>query len=96
MKKVLVAVSIIILCSICALVIIRKTSNKTYGTRTNGAKKISAPFKYAGYSAPQYNDHEKQMLFVTMSDGVKLAVDVFIPWRSREGILSSYIHLQSL
>ena len=79
MKKVLIAILIFILCCLCALVIIRKTSNKTYGTGSEGTEKISAPFKYAGYSAPEYKSYEKKILFVTMSDGVKLAVDVFIP-----------------
>jgi uncharacterized protein len=78
MKKVLVIAAAVIISLICAIVVIRRTSSATYGTGTD-EKKASARFKYAGYSSPRYTGHDKKVLFVSMPDGVKLAVDVFIP-----------------
>ncbi len=43
------------------------------------AQKISRPFEYSGYSFPEYKGFTKLSQYVEMSDGVKLAVDVFLP-----------------
>ncbi|MCP4110864.1 MAG: CocE/NonD family hydrolase, partial [Desulfobacteraceae bacterium] len=43
------------------------------------AEKISEPFKYSGYSSPEYNNFTTSSLFVTMSDGVKLAAIIYLP-----------------
>lgn len=44
-----------------------------------GAEKISAPMKYDGYTAKQYGDYKLVSKYVEMSDGVKLAVDIYFP-----------------
>lgn len=44
-----------------------------------GAEKISRPFEYFGYTYPEYADFEKHSEYVTMLDGTKIAVDVFLP-----------------
>ncbi|HUW61735.1 MAG TPA: CocE/NonD family hydrolase [Candidatus Bathyarchaeia archaeon] len=41
--------------------------------------KQSAPFAYSGYSATDYTSHTSRSAYVPMSDGAKLAVDVFLP-----------------
>ncbi len=47
------------------------------GSSTN--EKISQPFHYSGYSAPAYKDYEKTSEYVEMSDGTKLAADIYLP-----------------
>jgi hypothetical protein len=42
-------------------------------------KKISQPFEYSGYSSKEYDSYAKTTYLVEMSDGVKLAVDVYLP-----------------
>ncbi len=42
-------------------------------------EKVSRPFAYSGYSFPQYAGHIKLSQYVEMSDGTKLAVDIFLP-----------------
>ncbi len=42
-------------------------------------EKISEPFKYSGYSSPEYNSFSRSSEFVTMNDGVKLAVTYYKP-----------------
>jgi putative CocE/NonD family hydrolase len=42
-------------------------------------EKISRPLEYSGFSFPEYSSHKKFSEYVEMSDGVKLAVDVFLP-----------------
>jgi len=41
--------------------------------------KVSRPFEYAGYSFPQYKSYTRSSHFVSMFDGTKLAVDVYLP-----------------
>ena len=41
--------------------------------------KTSKLFEYAGYSKKAYDDYKKTTYLVEMSDGVKLAVDVYLP-----------------
>ncbi|MEM6766053.1 MAG: CocE/NonD family hydrolase [Bacteroidota bacterium] len=41
--------------------------------------KTSYYFQYEGYSTPAYKSHQKFSQYVPMSDGVLLAVDVFLP-----------------
>ena len=45
---------------------------------TNTAK-ISEPFNYSGYTAESYKSYTKESKFVKMSDGTKLAVDIYLP-----------------
>ena len=49
-------------------------------TATAGAReKISEPLKYKGYSEKEYDDYKLLSQYVEMSDGVKLAVDIYLP-----------------
>ncbi len=41
--------------------------------------KVSRPFAYSGYSKPQYMTSRRFGEYVPMSDGVKLAIDVYLP-----------------
>jgi len=42
-------------------------------------EKVSGLFQYSGYTFEEYKGYKKISDYVPMSDGVKLAVDVFIP-----------------
>lgn len=42
-------------------------------------EKVSEPFNYAGYSKAEYKSYEKTSEYVEMSDGTKLAVDIYLP-----------------
>lgn len=46
---------------------------------TNSQSDNAAPPPYKGYTAPQYKETVLQSLYVTMRDGVKIAVDVVLP-----------------
>lgn len=41
--------------------------------------KVSRPFEYAGYSSPEYKSYVRSSHYVTMFDGTKLALDVYLP-----------------
>ena len=41
--------------------------------------KVSAPFKYEGYSNDRFKTHSTRSTYVPLTDGEKLAVDLFIP-----------------
>jgi len=43
------------------------------------AEKISEPGKYEGYSFPEYAGVESSSFYLTMRDGVKIAVDLYLP-----------------
>lgn len=47
--------------------------------KNNTNKKVSEPFEYAGFSSPEYKDYEKKSEYVEMTDGTKLAADIYIP-----------------
>jgi putative CocE/NonD family hydrolase len=42
-------------------------------------EKVSAPGQYSGYTSPDYPSHTTTSQYVTMRDGVRIAVDVHIP-----------------
>ena len=42
-------------------------------------QKVSKPFVYSGYTAPEYKGSKVFSAYVPMSDGEKLAVDVYLP-----------------
>lgn len=41
--------------------------------------KVSEPFHYSGYSTADYRSYTKKSEYVTMSDGTKIAVDIYLP-----------------
>jgi putative CocE/NonD family hydrolase len=42
-------------------------------------ERVSAPGQYSGYSQPQYDSWTTTSQYVTMRDGVRIAVDVYVP-----------------
>jgi len=42
-------------------------------------EKVSAPGQYSGYTSPDYQSHTTTSQYVTMRDGVRIAVDVHMP-----------------
>lgn len=49
------------------------------------ATQISRPGQYKGYTSPQYDGFEYNSLYIPMRDSVKLAVDVYLPKKLKEG-----------
>ena len=47
-------------------------------------KKVSRPFEYQGYSAQEYAELTVSSTMAPMSDGVELAVDVYLPNKGPE------------
>jgi len=41
--------------------------------------RVSRPFEYRGYSTPQFDGHSKSSTYVEMSDGARIAADVYLP-----------------
>lgn len=56
-------------------------SAMVYAAPGSGAssQKVSRPLEYSGYTFPEYEGYQKHSEYVEMSDGVKLAVDIYIP-----------------
>ena len=44
-----------------------------------GGGKVNRPFEYAGHSAPEYKSYIRSSQYVSMFDGTKLAVDLYLP-----------------
>jgi len=67
---------------LCVLCVILMCAYMVGTGCTNGnekEEKKSYYLEYSGYSAPQYKGFSKTSRFVTMSDGIDLAVDVILP-----------------
>ncbi len=45
----------------------------------DGAPRVSKPFAYSGYTEPEYTGVDVRSTYVPMSDGVQLAVDMYLP-----------------
>ena len=41
--------------------------------------KISKPFQYEGYSSPDHDGFERRSTYVSMSDGERMATDIYLP-----------------
>ena len=52
--------------------------------------KISTPFNYSGYSTTEYTAYTKTSEYVTMDDGVKIAVDIYLPNDGSSKDITSY------
>lgn len=48
------------------------------GFAADGAR-VSKPFEYSGYTQPEYAGIEVRSTYVHMSDGVQLAIDIYLP-----------------
>src|SRR3954470_4242098 len=46
------------------------------------AAKVSRPGEYKGYSSPLYDGSALSSVYVTLRDGVRLAIDIFRPTRN--------------
>ena len=75
MEKKMRKLSIMIFVLLVALVI----STPELLSSEAGTGKVSRPFEYAGYSFPKYKSYTRSSHFVSMFDGTKLAVDVYLP-----------------
>ncbi len=67
--------SLAVLFCLCFLLIGCVDSNN----ESSDAAKTSTYFNYSGYSQEEYSSVSKQSQYVEMSDGVKLAVDIYLP-----------------
>ncbi len=54
-------------------------NNTSMSLASAKTEKVSEPFNYSGYSAAEYSSYIKSSEYVTMSDGVKIAVDIYLP-----------------
>ena len=54
------------------------------GFAEKASEKVSKPLAYSGYSAAEYAGHTGFSAYVPVPDGVKLAVDVFLPAQGHE------------
>ena len=45
----------------------------------DSSEKVSKPFHYSGYSTAEYDSYTKTSEYVEMSDGTKIAVDIYLP-----------------
>jgi len=48
------------------------------------AKKVSRPFEYKGYSRPEYKSYTKFSEYITLSDGTRIAADIYLPDKGPE------------
>ncbi len=46
---------------------------------SSSTEKVSEPFNYSGYSKAEYDSYTKSSQYVEMSDGTKIAVDIYLP-----------------
>lgn len=46
---------------------------------TKSTEKVSEPFRYSGYTEAAFGSYEKSSRYVEMSDGTKVAVDIYLP-----------------
>ena len=56
----------------------------TAPARGDDEAKVSKPFQYSGYTKPEYKSLKKWSQYVEMSDGTKIAIDVFVPTEGPE------------
>jgi uncharacterized protein len=57
----------------------RNTQLFSYAVADEAADRVSKPFTYSGYAAAEYKTHRTLSAYVPMTDGAKLAADVFLP-----------------
>ncbi len=69
----------VIACLIVGMVLVCAFTRCALKKREITPEKASAPFEYRGYSFPEYESYVRNPQYVEMSDGVKLAVDVYLP-----------------
>lgn len=72
MKKKLISIIALMITLIFAIVLSAYLDNGTY-------EKTSKPFCYSGYTTAEFDGYKKTSQYVEMSDGTKLAVDIYLP-----------------
>jgi putative CocE/NonD family hydrolase len=60
------------------LILLGLTVTSGYAQPQTG-QKVSAPGQYSGYTSPEYKSFAVTSQYITMRDGVRIAVDVYIP-----------------
>lgn len=68
----------------CFYAWLKPSSRITRSLASDSAEKVSEPFKYSGYSSAEYSAYTKTSEYVEMSDGTKIAVDVYLPGGGKE------------
>lgn len=66
------------------------TNKLTKSLASTSSDKVSLPFQYSGYTSPEYSSYTKTSEYVTMDDGVKIAVDIYLPADGPESDSGSY------
>ncbi len=74
MKSSTVSIALIVL-SVCLIPAVARSAERAEA----GPAKVSRPFKYSGYTKPEFKGSRRFSTYVPMSDGVKLAIDVLVP-----------------
>ncbi len=80
----------ILICALCVLAIVLVSAISLHiwmtpdhalrrSIASTSEERISRPFEYSGYTKPEYSSYTKRSEYVTMPDGVKLAVDIYLP-----------------
>jgi len=65
--------------AVCALLVVILFCAPGCTKGGKSAELKSGYFNYSGYSEPQFKGFSKESRFVTMSDGVKVTLDIFLP-----------------
>ncbi|RRJ64634.1 CocE/NonD family hydrolase [Paenibacillus oralis] len=66
---------------VCFVLILSITACSSSNTTK---EKVSKPFVYSGYTKAEFKDYKKSSQYVEMSDGTKLAVDIYLPTNGPE------------
>jgi putative CocE/NonD family hydrolase len=67
-------------CLVFGLLLILLGLSATAGyAQPEAQQKVSAPGQYSGYTSPEYSSFAVTSQYVTMRDGVRIAVDVYMP-----------------
>ena len=63
---------------------LKPSAKITRSLASDSGAKVSAPFQYSGYSSADYRSYTKSSEYVTLSDGTKIAVDIYLPGSGQE------------
>src|SRR5436190_18215234 len=75
LRKVSIPVAILLTSLVLAVAVNAQTPNLMLSTMPAGKD----PQRYKGYAEPKYKEFEQRSLYLTMRDGVKIAVDIILP-----------------
>ncbi|MCD8110462.1 MAG: CocE/NonD family hydrolase [Clostridiales bacterium] len=94
-RKKWVAIPVIICCIVAAgagglRLWLYQDNSISVSLASASTEKVSEPFNYSGYSTAEYSSYTKTSEYVEMSDGVKLAVDIYLPADGPDDDTGSY------